>query len=84
MYAALIMVPMHIFLIFCLFGSNFPPLDESEASRLSYVVDGRDSLGDGFVVLVENARAWKQESTTQKGIAEPADLSEIVANPAAY
>ena len=78
------MVPMHIFLLFCLFGATFPPIDESEASRLSYVVDGRDSLGDGFVVLVENARAWKQESTTQKGIAEPADLSEIVANPAAY
>ena len=75
---------MHIFLLFCLFGANFPPLDASEASRLSYVVDGRDSLGDGFVVLVENARTWEQESASQMGMAEPVNLTELVANPTAF
>jgi len=75
---------MHIFLLFCLFGANSPPLDDAEATRLSFVIDGRDSLDEGFSVLVENARSWEKVGAGQQSILNTAALAEIVENPTAY
>ncbi len=78
------MVPMHILLLLCIFGANFPPLEASEASRLAFTVDGRDSLDDGFAVLVENVQEWSAESEEKSSSAEPLILSKIVDDPSAY
>ncbi len=83
-YPALIMVPMHIFLLFCIFGANFPPLDESEASRLSFAVDGRDSLGDGFAVLVENVRGVGGDFSPNNEVDEYPIYVDLIENPVKY
>jgi len=78
------MVPIHIFLLFCLFGANFPPLGVEEASRLSAVVDGRDSLDDGFSVLVKNVERWEQSNEGQVGPSETPALSDVMNDPTRY
>ncbi|MBC8202929.1 MAG: hypothetical protein H8E91_03780 [Planctomycetes bacterium] len=78
------MVPMHIFLLFCIFGANFPPIEENEAARLTFAVDGRDSLDDGFAVLVENAMGWAASSEEKAGSVNPAVFLDLVKDPATY
>jgi hypothetical protein len=75
---------MHIFLLFCIFGVNFPPLEEGEASRLAFALDGRDSLDDGFAVLVENSKGWLPISGQSTDSVEPTVFLELVEDPAKY
>ena len=78
------MVLMHIFLLFCILGANFPPIEESEASRLVFAVDGRDSLDDGFAVLVENSKGWVAGISDETRLVPTAVFLELAMEPAKY
>ena len=78
------MVLMHIFLLFCILGANFPPIEESDASRLVFAVDGRDSLDDGFAVLVENSKGWVAGISGETRLVPTAVFLELAMEPAKY
>ncbi|MDP7008378.1 MAG: hypothetical protein QGI78_02300 [Phycisphaerales bacterium] len=72
------MAQIQFFLLFCLIGGHFPPLDGADQERLSCTVDGRDSLDEGFAALVENCRGWEQSNTN---VFDDIALEKLIANP---
>ena len=78
------MIPLHIFLLFGMIEPNIPILAPVEVERLSYALDGRDSLDDGFAVLVEHVRQWDWQAPLEDGMELQVNLAEIVSDPVAF
>lgn len=78
------MIPLQIFLLFGIIESNIPILSPGEVERLSYAMDGRDSLDDGFTVLVEHVRQWDWQVMVEDQLEQQLALTEIVSDPEAF